>query len=267
LPRLPGIRCILFDVYGTLLISGSGDIDAMQQVAGDEALEAALEAVGWDYQPGCGAAGVELVVAAVKRCHEQLRARGTAWPEVEIRQIWEEVLAVLRQRGLLEGGMPDDRQRLEEFAIEYELRVNPVWPMPEAVETVRALAKSFRVGIVSNAQFYTPLTLQRFCKDWGIERALCAWSFEQRCAKPDPLIFTPVLHRLEADGILPQAVLYVGNDRLNDVMTAASCGCRTALFAGEKRSLRLRSDVSGIETVVPDAVLTELAQLRELVTV
>ena len=41
-------------------------------------------------------------------------------------------------------------------------------------------------------------------------------------------------------GFPAERVLFVGNDMLNDVAAAAAVGLRTALFAGDQRSLRLR---------------------------
>ena len=48
---------------------------------------------------------------------------------------------------------------------------------------------------------------------------------------------------------------------LKDVWTAAQAGCRTALFAGDERSLRLRKDDPRTQGLRPDVVLTELVQL------
>jgi len=57
---------------------------------------------------------------------------------------------------------PDDStEKILRLAVEYECRVNPVWPMPAALETIETLrARGFRLGIVSNAQFYTPLIIE-----------------------------------------------------------------------------------------------------------
>ena len=45
---------------------------------------------------------------------------------------------------------------------------------------------------------------------------------------------------LGKNGVAPGEVLYVGNDMLNDVYAAGQVGFRTALFAGDQRSLRMR---------------------------
>ena len=52
---------------------------------------------------------------------------------------------------------------------------------------------------------------------------------------------------------------------LNDIMPAQQLGMRTALFAGDARSLRLRLEDPRVEGVRPDVVLTELIHLSECV--
>jgi putative hydrolase of the HAD superfamily len=74
------------------------------------------------------------------------------------------------------------------------------------------------------------------------------------------------MYRLAVDslskrGISPESVLYVGNDMRNDIAPAARCGFRTALFAGDARSLRLRPDEPLCDGVNADIVVKELADL------
>ena len=57
------------------------------------------------------------------------------------------------------------------------------------------------------------------------------------------------------------SVLYVGNDMLNDIFPAQKEGFKTGLFAGDVRSLRLRSDEPVCENLSADIVITDLVQL------
>jgi putative hydrolase of the HAD superfamily len=83
-------------------------------------------------------------------------------------------------------------------------------------------------------------------------------------AKPSTYLFEKVLKRLERMGIPAEETLYVGNDMLNDIYAAQQLGLLTVLFAGDKRSLRLRRDVPQCAGVHPDAVITDLSQLLNL---
>jgi putative hydrolase of the HAD superfamily len=60
-------------------------------------------------------------------------------------------------------------------------------------------------------------------------------------------------------------VLYVGNDMLHDVLPAAAMGFRTALFAGDRRSLRRREGDARVASVTPDVVVLQLRDLLSCV--
>jgi putative hydrolase of the HAD superfamily len=71
--------------------------------------------------------------------------------------------------------------------------------------------------------------------------------------------------KLYSKGIQPVAVLYVGNDMLNDIYPANAIGFQTALFAGDRRSLRLRKDDPRCAALSPDLVVTDLGQLEQYI--
>ena len=100
------------------------------------------------------------------------------------------------------------------------------------------------LGVVSNAQFYTPslfpALLDTELDEAGFDPQLRYYSFEHRCGKPGAELYTAAREELERRSVAADEVLFVGNDMLNDVMAAAREGFRTALFAGDARSLRLR---------------------------
>jgi len=62
--------------------------------------------------------------------------------------------------------------------------------------------------------------------------------------------------------MVPHQVLYVGNDMKSDIIPAKKCGFKTALFAGDKRSLRTRG--MGINEILKnsDNIITELSQIK-----
>ena len=73
------------------------------------------------------------------------------------------------------------------------------------------------------------------------------------------------LHGVGMGGISAAEALYVGNDMLNDITPAHALGFRTALFAGDARSLRLRENDERVAGIEPDLVLTDLAQILHCV--
>ncbi len=289
LAPLPGIKAVLFDIYGTLLISASGDIGLDGSAMPSIELQPLLATAGIDldaepierpfecpfkrtgepsarrdYDPQLQQLGIrERLSAAIQADHVQRRAAGTGYPEVDIRSIWATVLAKL--------GLRPTRQQLQRIALEYECRVNPIWPMPGLADLLSALRQQDLVlGIVSNAQFYTPLILEAFLGQppaaLGFDPRCSAWSYQLREAKPSTAIYQVALDGLAREhGIRPEQVLYIGNDRRNDIWPAQRLGLKTALFAGDARSLRLREDEPRLASVSASCVITELAQIEQLI--
>ena len=83
LTRLKSLRAVLFDVYGTMLISGSGDVGTSIAGVQSAALSAAFEAVGL---PSCpdGEAVASTLTNTIREYHRRARRRGIEFPEVEM---------------------------------------------------------------------------------------------------------------------------------------------------------------------------------------
>jgi putative hydrolase of the HAD superfamily len=206
--------------------------------------------------------------ATIEEHHARRRSAGIAYPEVEIRDVWRAVVQALRDRGSVDRDV--DPEDLERLALDYELAVNPTWPMPEAVDTLQALSAALPVGVVSNAQFFTPLLFPaltgRSLEELGVDPELCVFSFRSGEAKPSPSLFEPALGTLaRRHGVAKDEVLYIGNDMLNDMWAATEHGMRACLFAGDKRSVRLRENHEVVRRVRPDVVVTSLGTIPRLI--
>jgi len=263
LPHLPGIRAVVFDVYGTLFISGSGDISLARQEDRSPAVRTALEASGYRVlKPE--APWAQALLETIEGHRSRRAAQGIAHPEVRIEEVWADLLDSARNNEWLSGkGDP------HELAVRYECTVNPVWPMPGAqavLETLQASGQT--LGIVSNAQFFTPLLfpalLDKPVAEYGFSKAHCVWSSAEREGKPSTALYRKLARGLEIEGILPGNALFIGNDLRNDIWPARDTGFRTALFAGDARSLRWRRNDPDCRDVQPDAVFTRLDQIPDL---
>ena len=258
LPPLQGVRGVVFDVYGTLVISGSGDISLAQEGDREETMRRTLQEEG--VQPGTIDRRLSDLFHETIRSHQDARREdGIGHPEVEIREVWKQFLATLQHHDLGD-------EFVSRLAVVYECRVNPVWPMPGCLETLETLgAHGLLLGIVSNAQFFTPLLfdalLEKNLTDLMFNYHCCVWSYLELEAKPSVRLYELLRQRLGPLGIEPGEILYVGNDMRNDIWPAQNAGFRTALFAGDQRSLRLREDAEDLEGIRPDAILTELRQI------
>ena len=259
LDSLPDIRVLLFDIYGTLMISASGDIGSNRADHCRDSLISVAELMGLKIMGDPGEAVSQFEVA-VRAEHDRLKQRGVAYPEVDYREIWANVLPRISS----DLASVD----FEVFSVEFELRVNPTWPMPGAETTLASIRdRGLMLGIVSNAQFFTPLLfpahLDESLEGLGFAQELMYFSYEHRRAKPGTDLYELAASKLAQHDISPTQVLYVGNDMLNDITAAAQVGFRTALFAGDQRSLRLRSNDDRVHGVEADIVVTELPQLIE----
>jgi putative hydrolase of the HAD superfamily len=248
------IRCILFDIYGTLFISGSGDIGgAKGESYPSENLENLLNTFGIQQTPR---EILNRFFATIETTHQTLKEKGVDFPEVEIDRIWMRVLEI------------DDLHTARTFAMEFEWIVNPVYPMPNLQKTISTCkALNVLLGIISNAQFYTPYLFKWFLdsspEDVGFHPDLIFYSYKLGYAKPSFFMFDVAAEELEKMGVSPHSVLYVGNDRLNDIYPAKKAGFRTALFAGDARSLRLRENDPRCKDLSADIVITDLIQILD----
>jgi putative hydrolase of the HAD superfamily len=250
-------KAVLFDVYGTLFCSAAGDIAlAARDSAVPADASAALDATASLYDHCLS--GTELRAffnRAVEEIHRRMRAF-TQWPEVQADRIWAEFL---RQRGLPGSG--------QELALRYELAINPVYPMPGAQRAITALRESgCTLGIISNAQFYTPLLFEAFMggkpEAIGFDRELILYSYEFGEAKPCPRLFETAAARLAAKGINLSDCAFVGNDMLSDISGAHKAGFKGILFAGDSRSLRLREENGSVQGLCPRGIIRRLSQLH-----
>jgi len=247
------VRAVLFDIYGTLFVSGSGDIGEAREQVETGRLSRLLERYRISQTPD---EVKRRYFDEIERVHALRKEEGVDVPEVEIDRVWMRVLGT------------EDLERSRMFACEFEMIFNPVWPMPYLGDLLRRLREDKRImGLVSNAQFFTPFLFEMFLEssllELGFHPRLIILSFQHGRAKPSIVLFDMARETLEEMGIESEEVLYVGNDMLNDIYPAYRSGFQTALFAGDRRSLRLRDDDRRCSGISPELVVTDLEQLSE----
>ena len=260
LERLGGIRAVVFDVYGTLVISGSGDVGSVDETDRGTHLSAAIEAAGLsltqDQIPT-----IEDLHGVIEDCNAKRRSPECPKPEVDIVDVWRRTLSISPSET-----SPKVTENIVRLAAQYESRANPTWPMPGAAGLIARLSEAGqRLGIVSNAQVFTPPLVCQLggatLVEQGFDLDLCLFSNRFAQSKPGPRLFDVLREALGRLGIQPREAVYVGNDMLNDVWAASQAGLRTAWFAGDRRSMRRREDDPRCRSLRPDVVLTELGQL------
>ena len=266
------VKAVIFDIYGTLLISSSGDID--QASLSNENMRKAMEAGGFELQ-SCKTDACSFLLdqlqKQIKAQHNELLTKGHPFPDVDIFKVWEHMFKAAEEKGLLKL---TGNESWPDSIIVFELLSNRVYPMPGMKEILQWIkAKGIPMGIVSNAQFYTPVIMNYFLTGEFsahqeidlFEQDLSVFSYKELRAKPDTALFEKFIPVLKSKyNIQPQETIFVGNDILKDVYTASKAGLRTVLFAGDERSLRLREDDSRVRGLFPDFIINDLAQLKDI---
>jgi len=267
LQALPAIRAVLFDVYGTLVDSGAGPLQLGDEMVLKRRMRGILRQAG--FSTCFRDAGISVMTAWREKIlidYHLARAGGIDYPELDIRNIWRQVLHLGIQRGWIMGSV--NAGTITRIALEFEGVQNPVVLMPGIENALARLRqRGIKMGIVSNAQFYTPLILQVLfgasLAKVGFDRSLCIWSYRLGRAKPSPCLLNLALERIKKKyGLTPKEVLVIGNDWNNDLAPARRAGCRTALLAGSIRSFP--HPQKAVRRWRPDLLLTNWTQLGNI---
>lgn len=268
-------KAFIFDIYGTLLISSSGDIDEADPSV--ENINNALEACNIKHREPLHSnevakSFIDMIHKEIISTHNKEKESGKNFPEVVIENIFETVLSKFIKDKKLSGDF--SKEIIKKLVFIFELASNKVWPMPYMKEILSNIDKlGIKMGIISNAQFYTPLIVNHFLNKTyeeteeivPFDSSLIQYSYKAKKGKPDTSIFNALLYNLlNSYDIKANEAVYIGNDMLKDIYTASTCGMDTVLFAGDQRSLRLREDDPRCKDLKPTHIITDLSQLEEL---
>ena len=250
------VRAIFFDIYGTLLLSARGEVGSNLRTVDNQR---ARYYTAWHYaRHVCADERVRSIPTrrivsayrtAIQERHAMLNSMGIAHPEVDIIDIWSRVCA--RQSIRIR------RTDIERLALIFELHSNPVRAARGAARFIaHCHAQGYHTGIISNAQFYTPLILESILGTSLYRRVfsphMAFWSYQHERAKPDVYLFTLALHAAYKKWrIAPHQILYIGNDQQNDIIPANTVGMQTCLFYGDDRSLRLIDETGASPGALP----------------
>jgi 2-haloacid dehalogenase len=129
-------------------------------------------------------------------------------------------------------------------------------PFPEALDVVRELARSYRIGLVANGdtQCITELT-----RRWQLPLDFIVTSEDVQAYKPSAVIFDAVRR---AAGVESERIVVVGNDLHNDVRGAQAVGMRAIWLQRDRHEQR----APGEAAVVTIKDLQELPRLLQRIT-
>ena len=282
LVRLPRVRAVLWNVYGTLLSVPGGELwfehpkPFVMGVALDKTIQEFKMWASMSRKPGQPAEYLQQIYRQLLAEQRTVCGGAEKYPEVASDRLWEAVIKRLLQKeyrfdaGFF-GSLNEFSRKVAYF---FHASLQGTACYPGAAAALRHVAQSgLTQGLLADGQCFTPVQLQRGLGCQGgsanlddlIDPGLYVLSYEQRGRKPSDRLFRQMLALLADRGVRPDQVLHVGSRVAADVVPARRLGLRTALFAGDKASLQATKAQLKEPASRPDVLLTELGQLAEVV--
>ncbi|MCY2962712.1 MAG: HAD family hydrolase [Planctomycetota bacterium] len=281
LKPLPEVRAVLWNVYGTLLTISDGQL--LHLVDDPLRMEVALDKTVQEFnmwnsmyrKPG---APWELMFQQYKPLVEDFRltakVRKGEHPEVDSAAVWKKLVERLLEKKhswdqSIYGGLDDYAAKIAFF---YHSALQGVAATPHAREALHESNEAGLLqGIVGEGQCFT-LTQASRVLDPGrstlLSRCLTSGcvslSSELGVQPPSERLFQPCLDVLREFGVGSGEILYVSSRLAEDLAPAKQLGMRTALYAGDKNSLRATGTQVRDPELKPDRILTDLAQIRQI---
>jgi FMN phosphatase YigB (HAD superfamily) len=283
LVKLPGVRAVLWNVYGTLLSIAGGEVwfthpqPFVMQVALDKTVQEFKMWSAMTRRPGQPSEYLAILYEQVLLKQKMASGSGSErLPELSSERLWEAVIKILIQKDYrFDAGFYGS---LNEFSSKVAyffhrcLQGTACYP-GVADALLRLKARGLQQGLVADAQLFTPLQLQRGLADQVpnirlvdlLDDGLQFLSCHVRGRKPSERLFRKVQAALPEYGLAPEQVLHIGSSMTRDLAPARRLGFRTALFAGDTNSLQATPEQLKEVAGRPDVLLTDLSQLAEVI--
>ena len=275
LARLPGVRAVLWNVYGTLLAIPLGELvfEHPQAFIMSNALEKTIQEFkmwgSMSRKPGQPSEYMGQIYSQILT-EMKVGPPGERHPEVAVEKVWEAIIKRLVQKdykfdAALYGSLNEFSRKVAYF-FHASLQGTACYPGASAA-LAHVAAAGLEQGLVGDGQCFTTVQLSRGLRAEGGElpEMLTVLSHGLRSRKPSERLFRKVVEELQAKGVSPAETLHVGSRIVQDLVPARRVGMKTALFAGDKTSLQATPEQLKEPASRPDVLMTELAQISEVV--
>lgn len=284
LKPIPGIKGVAWDVYGTLLRIADGELlfQHPQQVRMEVALDKTLQEFNlWNSMSRKPGAPWEYLKQMYDRSYDDLRLAGSGrkgdLTEVDSAKLWRRVLGKLElEKYTYDSAQLGDLDELsEKIAYFFHASLQGSEANDGALSTLVQIRQAgFVQGLVADGQCFTLTQLLRGLEAQGtlppigqlLDSSVLTLSYQDGVRKPSKSLYQKAAERFRSRGLEPGQVLYVGSRLREDLAVAKSLGFRTALFAGDKLSLKATVADLKDAAVKPDRLLTELGQIRDVLS-
>jgi putative hydrolase of the HAD superfamily len=283
--RLKGVRAVIFDVYGTLINywrpgfetqEGRSELllGAFAELVDRFAMGETLLDMNPDEPPPKTL--YDLYNGLLSLNQQKSADGGAALPEVRVEKVWAVIVLMLKRNGYdvdkhaPAGGDVADFGRCLACTYNFLGMGRELYPgVADALGRLKG--DNIALGILSDAQFYTPIDLTLLLRDQSgggvddynelFDTGLIFLSSDYGFVKPSEVLFRRLFDALYEYHITPAQTLFVGNDLSADILPAAALGMKTALFCGDDIMLF----GTGAD-VVPDIIFNKWSELPDKVS-
>lgn len=280
LKKLADIRVVLWNVYGTLLSITPPELlidhpnRFVMEVALDKTIQEFKMWKSMTRKPGTPA---DVLLVWYRNIIDELKLTipaGERSPEYPSHEIWKAIVKKLmtNEYTYLASQYGDLDEYAQKIAYFFHASLQGVAAQEGAARAVFGVNDLVgKQGLLADGQCFTwaqalrCLKAQEPAMDFAqmLPKAAQFFSWEHRCKKPTDRLFKAAVVHYAAQGVEPHQILHVGSHLHHDIVPARRHGFRTALYAGDKSSLRASTEELKKPELRPDALLTELPQLLD----
>ncbi|HQX53678.1 MAG TPA: HAD family hydrolase [Planctomycetaceae bacterium] len=275
---LPGIRAVLWDVYGTLLRVSDGrftlfpDDEVRLQIALDKTIH---EFNMWNHmyrKPGPPWQSMIGLYKSVTERQSMLAAPRGDVTEVNLVETWRAIIERLFEKEYhfdedLYGDLDEFSEKVAYF---FHCCLQATEARAGAVQAMTDIAANeMQQGFLADGQSFTLVQTLRALAIQGplpplyelFRPQTLILSHNLGVKKPSRSLFTVAVDQLRSLGIQAQEILHISCRLKTDLVPARAAGMKTALLVAEKSGLEVDTAILKDPSKKPDRLLTDLSQL------
>lgn len=280
---LPGIRAVLWDVYGTLLRTADGcftlfpEPELRLQVALEKTIQ---EFNMWNSMYRKPGPPWQSMLPQYRDYAERISMLSTKlkgdFTDVSLTDLWRAIIDRLfdKEYQYDESLYGTEAGLAEKVAYFFHCNLQATEARPNALRALTEVAEAgFKQGVLSDGQSFTMVQLTRCLAEQGNASAMVPLltpqanllSYQMAIRKPSRSLFAQAVSQLQNLGIAAEETLHVSCRLKTDLVPAKSAGMKTALLACEKKGLEAPADLLKDPETRPDRLLTDVSQIMSVI--
>ena len=280
---IPGVKAVLWDVYGTLLRTPDGAFTLFPEpeVRLHVALEKTIHEFNmWNSMYRKPGPPWQSMIQQYRDYADRLGMIATKrkgdFTEVSLVDIWRAIVDRLfdKEYQYDRSVMGDEDELSEKISWFFHANLQATAARPGAAMAIAQLADSgIRQGLLADAQATTFLQLERGLQREGFEypisrtlpREARLLSNDLGIRKPSKSLYEQAVSRMAPAGIEADEILHVSCRLEPDLTSAKAAGMKTALLAAEKVGLEAPVRLLKDPKMKPDRLMTDISQISDVV--